>query len=64
MVGIETTKLKSANIISPATCNDVMHAVALLAPPSGASTLPVLFLVNLQTHGFIQVSQARDGNTS
>ena len=43
--------------------NDVMHAVALLAPPSGASTPPVLFLVNLQTHGFIQVPQARDGNT-
>ena len=41
-VGVETAKLKSvklksANIISPTTCNDVMHALALLAPvPSSA----------------------------
>ena len=31
-VGVETTKLKSANIISCTTHNDVLHAVALLAP--------------------------------
>ena len=36
-VGVETAKLKSANIISPTTCNDVMRALALLAPiPSSA----------------------------
>ena len=31
-IGVETTKLKSANIISCTTHNDVLHAVALLAP--------------------------------
>ena len=31
-VGVETAKLKSANIISCTTHNDVLHAVALLAP--------------------------------
>ena len=36
-VGVETAELKSTNIISatpmPATRNDVIHAVVLLAPP-------------------------------
>ena len=31
-VGVETAKLKSANIILYAKRNDVMHAVAHLAP--------------------------------
>ena len=35
MVGVETVKLKSANNILHTTRNDIMHAVALLAP-SGA----------------------------
>ena len=63
-VGLESGKLKSANIL-PATCNDVMHAVALSLPlyvsctcsKLGTSTLT--FLVNLQTHGFVQVPQVR-----
>ena len=60
VVGVETAKLKSANIISHATHNDVMDAVALLAPPSPVllyptNMLPVIFLVNLRTHGFVQV---------
>ena len=33
-VGVETAKLKSTSIISYATCNDIMHALALLAPSS------------------------------
>ena len=33
-VRVETAKLKSANVILYATCNDVLHAVALLAPSS------------------------------
>ena len=61
---METTKLKCTNIISYTTCNDVAHAVALLAPSGaplrGTSMLLVLFLVNLQTQ--LQVPQARDGN--
>ena len=32
-VGVETAKLKSANIISCTTHNNVLHAEALLAPP-------------------------------
>ena len=32
MVGVETAKLKSANIISYTTRHNVVHAVALLAP--------------------------------
>ena len=46
-----------------------MHAVVLLAPPGtplcelytylGTSMLPVTFLVNLETHGFVQVTQAK-----
>ena len=32
MVGVETAKLKSANIILCATRDNVMHAVAFLAP--------------------------------
>ena len=32
---LETAKLKSANIVSYAMCNDVVHAIAFLAP-SGA----------------------------
>ena len=31
MVRVETTKLKSANIILPTKHNDLLHAVALLA---------------------------------
>ena len=31
MVSVKTAKLKSANIISYATRNDIMHAVVLLA---------------------------------
>ena len=57
-------QIKSTNIISHAKHNDVMHAVALFGPiwhPStwavhvhlGASTLPVLFFVNLWTCGFV-----------
>ena len=42
-VGVETIKLKSTNIISHATCNDAMHAVALLAP--SGTPLRELFLV-------------------
>ena len=69
VVGVETTKLKSANIIlaAPATRKTyVIHAVALLAPPGTpfhklyiANTLPVIFLVNSQTHGFVQVPKVR-----
>ena len=33
-VGVETARLKSTIIISYATCNDIMHALALLAPSS------------------------------
>ena len=33
-VGVETAKLKSTNIISYVTCNDVIHTVVLLAPSS------------------------------
>ena len=36
---VETAKLKSANIILPATRNDVMHAVVFL--PSAHTTLAV-----------------------
>ena len=45
-----------------------MHAVALLVLPDtasfvGISTLPVLFLVNLQTHGLVREPQARQTAT-
>ena len=52
-------------LFSPATRNDVMHAVALLAAPGvplhklSTRTMPVIFLVNLQTHSFVQVLQVR-----
>ena len=66
-VWVETAKLKSANFIFTRMCNDVMHALALLDPtrhPSTqavhiASTLPVTFFVNLQTHGLVQVPKPR-----
>lgn len=75
----EAAKLESANIISPATCNDVMHVVPLFAPShysirgpirgpvlwpstmravhvaSSALAHCLLFLINLQTHGFVQI---------
>ena len=37
------------------------HPTAISA--LGASTLPVIFHVNLQTHGFAEVPQAREATT-
>ena len=61
MVGAETVKLKSNNVIY-ATSIDVICAVSALSPglyvavhvaSSATSALPVSFVVNLQTHSFV-----------
>ena len=48
----------------------VMHVLLAFVPRHpraisalGASTLPVIFHVNLQTHGFAEVPQAREATT-
>ena len=78
VVRVGTTKLNSTIIICmQPTCNDIkciacssalgpvrrpsMRAVHVAS--SALAALPVIFLVNLWTHGFVQVPQARDSNT-
>ena len=52
-------------------CNDIMHAIELMAPPSTSmravhvanlvlAHCQFYVFVNLQTHSFVQVPQVRD----
>ena len=64
-IRVETAKKNLSMLFSPAMCNDVMHAVVLLAPPGtplGTGTLPVIFHVICKLTALFKYLEQEDDN--